>query len=54
MIDKERDNSALIALLMVYKSYDHSIEVPDNIRLKDTIIFEVNAKIYSLLLLINK
>ncbi|KAG1215489.1 hypothetical protein G6F35_010086 [Rhizopus arrhizus] len=40
MIDKERDNSALIALLMVYKSYDHSIEVPHNIRLKDTIIFE--------------
>ncbi|CEI99790.1 hypothetical protein RMCBS344292_13870 [Rhizopus microsporus] len=40
MIDKEKDNIALIALLMVYKSYDDSIEISENVRLRGAIAFE--------------
>lgn len=41
MIDKEKDNIALIALLMVYKSYDDSIAISENVRLREAIAFEV-------------
>ncbi|CEG66414.1 hypothetical protein RMATCC62417_03001 [Rhizopus microsporus] len=40
MIDKEKDNIALIALLMVYKSYDDSIAISENVRLREAIAFE--------------
>ncbi|KAI9255969.1 Mis6-domain-containing protein [Sporodiniella umbellata] len=40
MIENERDNGALIALLTVYKSYDHTIEIPYNVRLRGATVFE--------------
>ncbi|KAI8066934.1 Mis6-domain-containing protein [Gilbertella persicaria] len=39
MIDAERDNAELIALLLVYQTYDASINVPHNVRLADMLVF---------------
>ncbi|KAI8978903.1 Mis6-domain-containing protein [Pilobolus umbonatus] len=40
MLEKEKDNEAIIALLMVYKNYNALIRVPQNIRLKNMFVFE--------------
>ncbi|KAI8059756.1 Mis6-domain-containing protein [Thamnidium elegans] len=40
LVDQEKENRSLIGLLMVYNSFDKSVEVPVNVRLRDMFVFE--------------
>lgn len=42
LIQQEKDNYSLIGLLMVYRTFDSSIHIPVNVRLKDMFAFEVH------------
>ena len=42
MIDSEKDNASLIALLMSYQTFDPTIVVPHNARLADMLVFTVS------------
>ncbi|KAI7869101.1 Mis6-domain-containing protein [Mucor mucedo] len=40
LIEQEKDNASLIGLLAVYRTFDHSVQVPVNVRLRSMFAFE--------------